>query len=198
MSKSHALSPTVLHKVLALQLTLKLTELIARYYPHLLKHCQAIADRLQPVRVSQHGRKLRAWGRDYIFSADQAPFIRQLVKQYERGLSIELPDGSIKDHPAVTDGVIRCDTGCCWLCEPEEEAEKPVLVIYAEVAAADVGIDKEAIALAVLQMNPHWSDQQIADHIGIHRTSLYRYERFKAARSVLKEGRQAFREWQQT
>lgn len=73
-----------------------------------------------------------------------------------------------------------------------------MLVIYAEVANADAGIDKEALALAVLQMNPHWSDQQIADHIGIHRTSLYRFEKFKAARSMLKEGRRDFREWQQT
>lgn len=198
MSKLHQFSPIVLQKVLALQLALKLAELMARLYPSLLKHTQAIIDRLQPVRVSQHGRKLRAWGRDYLFTAELAPFVRKLVREYERGLSIELPSECIKDHPAVADGVIRHDAGCCWLHEPDDECEKPVLVIYVDAAGADAGIDKEALALAVLQMNPHWSDQQIAEHIGINRTSLYRYERFKAARAVLKEGRQAFREWQQT
>jgi len=191
-------SPIVLQKVLAFQLATKLTQLIAQLYPHLLKDCQHIVDRLQPVRVSQHGRKLRAWGRDYTFTADQAPFIRQLVRQFERGLAIELPDGSLADHPAVTDGVIRVDRGSCWLQEPDSEAEKPVLVMFTADADPYAGIEKEALALAWLTMHPEWSDEQLAAKIGISRTSLYRFEKFKAARSLLKSGRQAYKEWQQT
>lgn len=197
-AKSSALSPTALQKILALQLATKLTELTARLYPHLLKHCQAIVDRLQPVRVSQHGRKLRAWGRDYTFTADLAPFVRQMVRQFDLGLSVELPDGSLEDHPAVADGVIRCDGGICWLQEPDEEAEKPVLVMFTADSDPYAGLEKEALALAWLTMHPEWEDQQIAAKIGISRTSLYRFKRFVAARAAMKEGREAYREWQQT
>jgi len=197
-AKSFSFSPIVLQKVLALQLALKLTELMAKLYPCLLRHCQAITDRLQPVRVSHHGRKLRAWGRDYHFTADLAPFVRQLVRQYERGLSVELPDGSLNDHQAVADGVLRCDNGCCWLQEPEDEADKPVLVTFTADSDPYQGLEKEALALAWLQMHPEWTNEQIAEKVGIVRTSLNRYEKFMAARAILKEGRQSYREWQQT
>lgn len=191
-------SPIVLQKVLAFQLATKLTQLIAQLYPHLLRDCQHIVDRLQPVRVSLHGRKLRAWGRDYLFTAEQAPFVRQLVRQYERGLVIELPKSSLDDHPAVADGVLRLDSGSCWLQEPDEEADKPVLVQFASDADPYAGLEKEALALAWLTMHPEWTDGEIADRCGIARTSLYRFKRFMAARSVQKEGREAYKEWQQT
>jgi len=198
MSAKSKLSFTALQKVLAFQLAMKLTQLVAMFYPHLLKQCQAIVDRLQPVRVTQHGRKLRAWGRDYTFTADYAPFIRSLVKQYERGLAIELPADSLTDHPAIADGVLRIDNGMCWLQEPDEEVDKPVLVIFTTEADPYAGIEKEALALAWLTMHPEWSDEDIARKAGIARTSLYRFEKFKAARSVLREGRREFREWQNT
>ena len=196
-SSSTNLSPTALQKILALQLSIKLAEIIARLYPHLLKHCQAIVDRLQPVRCSQHGRKLRAWGRDYLFTADQAPFIRQLVRQYERGLSIELPGESLAGHPAIEDGILRLDNGSCWLQEPDDEADKPVLVLFTADSDPYQGLEKEALALAWLTMHPEWTDEQIASKCGIARTTLYKFERFKSARKMLREGRQAFREWQQ-
>lgn len=192
------LSPVVLQKVLALQLALKLAELLARMYPRLLRHCQVIIDRLQPVRVSQHGRKLRAWGRDYHFSATQAPFVRKLVRQYEHGLSVELPEDTFADHPAIEDGVLRTDSGVYWLQEPEEEAEKPVLVLFTSDSDPYAGLEKEALALAWLTMHPEWTDAQIAARCGINRTTLYDYARYKAARAMLKQGRQQFREWQQT
>lgn len=197
-AKSSVLSPIALQKILALQLATKLAELTARLYPHLLKHCQAIVDRLQPVRVSQHGRKLRAWGRDYTFTADAAPFVRQLVRQYERGLSVDLPEHSLGDHPAVADGVLRIDGGCCWLAEPEAESDKPVLVLFTADSDPYAGLEKEAIALAWLMLHPEWTDEQIATRAGVHRTSLFRFEKYKAARAAMREGRQAFREWQQT
>jgi hypothetical protein len=198
MAAKSVFSPVVLQKVLAFQLATKLTQIVAQLYPHLIKDCQRIVDRLQPVRVSQHGRKLRAWGRDYSFTADQAPFVRQLFRQYERGLAIELPEGSLADHPAVADGVIKVDRGACWLQEPEDEAEKPVLVLFTADSDPYAGVEKEALALAWLQMHPEWSDEQIAARVGISRTSIYRFEKYKAARSVLKEGRRDFREWQNT
>lgn len=198
MTAKSIFSPVVLQKVLAFQLATKLTQLIAQLYPHLLRDCQHIVDRLQPVRVSQHGRKLRAWGRDYAFTADQAPFVRLLVKQYERGLTVELPEGSLKDHPAVADGVLRLDNGSCWLQEPDDEAEKPTLVLFTADADPYAAVEKEALALAWLTMHPEWSNDQIADKVGVARTSVYRWEKFLAARSLLKEGRQEYREWQQT
>lgn len=196
-AKASVFSPVVLQKVLAFQLATKLTQLVATIYPSLLKHCQAICDRLQPVRVSEHGRKLRAWGRDYHFTADLAPFVRQIVHQYEQGLSIELPANSLQDHPAVADGVLRCNDGCCWLQEPDDEAEKPVLVLFTADADPYAGIEKEALALAWLQMYPEWTNEQIASKIGVARTSLNRFEKFMAARAVMREGRQAYKEWQQ-
>ena len=192
-------SPLVLQKVLAFQLATKLAELIAKLYPHLLRDCQHIVDRLQPVRVSQHGRKLRAWGRDYLFSSELAPFVRALVKQYERGVGVvELPDVCVESHQAVQDGVLRVEGGACWLQEPDEEQDKPVLVLFTADSDPYAGVEKEALALAWLTMHPEWTDEQIAAKIGVNRTSLYRFERYKAARSMLKEGRRDFREWQQT
>lgn len=196
-SKASVFSPVVLQKVLAFQLATKLTSLISTIYPCLLKHCQAICDRLQPVRVSEHGRKLRAWGRDYRFTNDLAPFVCQLVQQFELGLSVDLPASCLKDHPATIDGVLRCDDGCCWLQEPDAEAEKPVLVLYTADADPYAGLDKEVLALAWLQVCPEWTNEQIANKIGLARTSLNRMDKFMAARAVMKEGRQAFKEWQQ-
>jgi hypothetical protein len=197
-AKSFQFSPIVLQKFLALQLALKLNELLSRLYPRLLRHCQAIIDRLQPVRGSQHGRKLRAWGRDYHFTAEQAPFVRRLVKQYELGLSVELPEGSFAKHPAIADGVLCEDAGVFWLQEPAEEADKPVLVLFTGDSDPYAGLEKEALALAWLTMHPEWTDTQIAAKCGINRTTLYDYVRYKAARAMLKQGREQFREWQQT
>jgi hypothetical protein len=194
MAATH-LSSETLQKYLALQLATKLAEIVARFYPHLLKHCQAIIDRLQPVRCSHHGRKLRAWGRDYKFTADQAPFIRQLVRQHELGLSLELPGDAIANHPAIEDKILRSDGGVYWLQEPDDEAEKPVMVTFASDPYQ--GLEKEALALAWLTMHPEWTDEQIASKCGISRTTVYKSEKFKAARRALRSARQEFKDWQQ-
>ncbi|MEK6675577.1 MAG: hypothetical protein AABZ47_07975 [Planctomycetota bacterium] len=47
----------------------------------------------------------------------------------------------------------------------------------------------EAKALAVLTDHPDWTDEQVAKAAGINRTTLYRYDRFKKARSFLEEGK---------
>ena len=47
-------------------------------------------------------------------------------------------------------------------------------------------LKKEDMALGTLAHYPEWSDTKIADYIDCARTSLYRMERFKAARRVLK------------
>lgn len=192
------LSPAALQKILAFELATKLTQLIAPLYPYLLKDCTKIMMRLLPVRISRHGRRLRAWGRSYSFSATLAPFVRLLVKEYERGVAIELPEESIAGHQAVIDGVLRIDHGSCWLQEPDDEAVKPILVQFTSDSDPYAGIEKEALALAWLTMHPEWTDEQIAVKIGISRTSLYRFERFKDARALLKEGRADFKEWQKT
>lgn len=56
-----------------------------------------------------------------------------------------------------------------------------------EVAQPD--LSKEQLALAALVAHPEWSDKDIADHVGCARTSLYRWEKYVAAREALERGR---------
>ncbi len=49
---------------------------------------------------------------------------------------------------------------------------------------------KEARALAILTDHPEWSDADIAKAAGCSRTTLYRWERFRKAREILRTGRQ--------
>jgi hypothetical protein len=44
----------------------------------------------------------------------------------------------------------------------------------------------EERALALLVAHPEWSDTQIAKKVGVSRTSVYRWERFKAARKAMR------------
>ena len=41
-------------------------------------------------------------------------------------------------------------------------------------------VDREALAIGVLVKTPGWTVQQIADRVGVHRGSLYRYPTFLA------------------
>jgi hypothetical protein len=47
-------------------------------------------------------------------------------------------------------------------------------------------VSNESKALALLAEHPDWTDKRIAQKIGIHRTSLYRYEKFKKVREIQK------------
>ena len=58
------------------------------------------------------------------------------------------------------------------------------------------GIDGETLALAVLMKNPTWSDSQIARAVGVHRGSLYRWDKYLAAKAALRAdggGRKRYR-----
>ena len=67
------------------------------------------------------------------------------------------------------------------------------LVIQAPAASpVDVpGASKEAIALAVLADHPDWSDDKIAKAAGCHRSTLYTFGKFMAAKEILKKGKAA-------
>jgi hypothetical protein len=50
-------------------------------------------------------------------------------------------------------------------------------------------VGKQARALALLYEHPEWSDGDIAERVPCNRTSLYRMEKYQAARTLLKQGR---------
>lgn len=61
------------------------------------------------------------------------------------------------------------------------------------VATGDGTLDERAVAAKVA--HPEWSDQQIATHIGCHRTSLFgpNMTKYKMAKAALKMGREKYR-----
>jgi hypothetical protein len=48
---------------------------------------------------------------------------------------------------------------------------------------------KEALALAVLADHPDWTDTKIAEAAGCKRTTLYTFNKFLAAKEILREGK---------
>jgi hypothetical protein len=53
----------------------------------------------------------------------------------------------------------------------------------------------DARAVAVKTDHPDWTDKQVADQLGVNRTSLYKpnMEKFKIAKEALKSGRERYR-----
>jgi hypothetical protein len=47
-------------------------------------------------------------------------------------------------------------------------------------------LDPQAHALALLVQHPDWTNTQIAKAVGVNRTTLYDWPRFKAARAAYK------------
>jgi hypothetical protein len=50
-------------------------------------------------------------------------------------------------------------------------------------------LSKQGQALALLADHPDWTDEKIAEAVGLNRTSLYRMKKFTAARQVLRRGK---------
>src|SRR5882672_7154980 len=89
-----------LDKARAYQLAAELARLCSHYYPFLLGDLQRILQRLKPLRLSLCGRQLRAWGRNYSFSAEEAYAIGHLVEQFDFGSKIvPLELEAFADHP---------------------------------------------------------------------------------------------------
>jgi hypothetical protein len=190
MSAAKRWSSVTLDKARAYQLATELTKLCSHYYPFLLPQLQHVLERLQPLRLSQCGRQLRAWGRDYSFSPEEIYFIRHLVEQYRFGTKVvPLPAESFAEHPILHDGILCTDgEGMFWLEEPDDEKQKPALVIFPtrkQKERPGERISKEAMALAALADHPDWSDEQIAHLAGCSRSSLYRMPRYMMARQML-------------
>ena len=59
-----------------------------------------------------------------------------------------------------------------------------------ETNATGDSLSLEEKALATLVAHPEWSDKKIATHVGCNRTSLYRWDRYLAARAALESGRE--------
>jgi len=189
MSAIKRWSGATLDKARAYQLATELAKLCAHYYPFLLNDLHRILQRLQPLRLSLCGRQLRAWGRDYTFRTEETACIAHLVEQYRLGSKIvPLDIDAFADHPIRLDGILRTDgAGMFWLEEPDDEKNKPALVIFPirKAERPRERISKEAMALAALADHPDWPDEQIAELAGCSRSSLYRMPRYVMARQVL-------------
>ena len=70
---------------------------------------------------------------------------------------------------------------------PELEPDTPP----AQSQGDDSQMSGEARALAVLTDHPDWTDKRIAEEAGVHPKTLYRYERYKTARQMLKDSGRA-------
>ena len=204
-------TPAAIESARAYELAKYLSKHLSTIAPHLLPCLSPILDRLSPLRLGHGSRQLRAWGRDYAIAESDTKAIELLVEGYVQGVPrVGLPASSFSGSPAVSDGIIKHDDGrgVFWIEEPKEEKNRPALVVLPELVSArdfkeeTVGgvklrAKKEAMALMVLQEHPDWKDIQIAAAVGCDRASLYRMKRYKAARQILKEGREEFREWDQ-
>jgi hypothetical protein len=182
-------NPVALEKARAFELAKKLSELLARYYPHLVPQMKKIIDRLLPVRLSHGGRQLRAWGRDFKLKPEETSCIKLLVEAHYQGTKIvELPIESFRENQALIQGTIATDgRGGFWLEEPPEEKNKPILVIFPDIRKKSA--TKRELALICLMNHPEWSDAQVAEHVGCNRGTLYRCKKYVAAREALESGK---------
>lgn len=53
-------------------------------------------------------------------------------------------------------------------------------------------VEKECLAVSLLMQHPDWTDTQIASEVGVARTTLYDWPKFKTAKAALKSGRKEF------
>ena len=73
--------------------------------------------------------------------------------------------------------------------KPMPDAEVPVVAADKAKPSDEVGLTGEEKALALLVSHPEWSDTRIAEAVPCARTTLYKWNRFAAARETLKSGR---------
>ncbi len=192
-------SPQALNKALVHELFNKLLTILPRIYPQFTLSVAEMAERTRPVRLSDCGRFLRAWGRSFQFTTKESVLVKKIVAAYEGGIRQVTWSGiDLATHPATAEGIIQHKESCYWLQEPPDEINKPVQVTFTADSNPYAGIEKEVLALAWLQQCPEWSDEQIALKIGIARTSIYRFEKYQAARALLQQGRRDYLENQLT
>ena len=75
-----------------------------------------------------------------------------------------------------------------WICSKLGAADSGSQ--SAADTAGQTSLRGEEKALAVLVSHPEWTDKKIAEHVGCHRTSLYRWGRYTAAREAQQSARQ--------
>lgn len=185
-------SKQAIDKARMFELITGFSSLAAVYCPELVRYTSPCIKRLCPVRLSPEGRSLRAWGRDYRFSPDDAEHAKKLVRAFRNGTRcVVLGEGALTGHQALTDGVIQKNGGTFWLEEPSEEKAKPKLVLYVEAEPEDV-VSLEGRALAILAEHPEWSKKKIAEEVPCSRSALYTFPRFMAACEMLQSGREKY------
>lgn len=72
---------------------------------------------------------------------------------------------------------------------PLDESNHETAVSVSITPAANTDLKQEERALALLVAHPEWSVKDITDAVPCHRTSVYRWRRFMAAREALESGR---------
>jgi hypothetical protein len=70
-------------------------------------------------------------------------------------------------------------------------ASIPAIGSEAREGASSAAVGAEGRALALLIAHPELTDTEIAKRVGVNRTTLYKFDKFKAAKKALKSGRDA-------
>jgi hypothetical protein len=73
--------------------------------------------------------------------------------------------------------------------KPSRTFNGPEPAVTTHVTAGEKPASKRALALAVLQQHPEWSDTRIAKAAGCSRTTLYRWPFYVKARELLASGK---------
>ena len=78
-----------------------------------------------------------------------------------------------------------------WLTSRQEQLSKKTGGKAGGRKTEDV-LTGEAKALAILVEHPEWTDKKIAEAIGVSRTTLYDWSKFKKAKEALNQGKNRF------
>jgi hypothetical protein len=93
-------------------------------------------------------------------------------------------------HELEMERELRAMLDLCGRMEPQIAREADLLALNnADKAVESDSLSPEEKALALLVSHSEWSDAKIAKTVGVSRTSLYRWTKFKQARETMKNGR---------
>jgi len=124
------------------------------------------------------------------------------------GENIEYIISGLENIGAITNNTLENmhehEANIQWLDETERELKASVEIIEekienyhktkkkAESTQNGYQLTGEAKALALLVEHPDWTDTDIAKAIGVNRTTLYKWGKFKKAKEALKQGKNKY------
>ncbi|MGD0786128.1 MAG: hypothetical protein ABR969_09995 [Sedimentisphaerales bacterium] len=82
-----------------------------------------------------------------------------------------------------------CNESLRKISKPQKHISKPASDSKAGETKKRNNLTGEALALAMLVQHPDWSDTKIAKAVGVSRTTLYDWPKFKKAKEALKQGK---------